>query len=164
MSGVNFEITERKRIETELRRANHDLEQFAYSASHDLQEPLRSVKIFSELLSSRYGTQLDNEALEFLNNVRDGARRMEMLVHDLLAYSQASTSERATAAVDANAAMEAALGRKSGGAIGGPDVRRCPQMSGVSRFWLRCIHLPPSCEPSPSVSLLVTAVSCDNTS
>jgi PAS domain S-box-containing protein len=122
MSGVNFEITERKRMETELRRANHDLEQFAYSASHDLQEPLRSVKIFSELLSSRHGTQLDNEALEFLNNVRDGARRMEMLVRDLLAYSQASTSENATAVVDANAAMEAAIANLAG-AIAETDAK-----------------------------------------
>ena len=66
MSGVNFEITERKNNENELRRANQDLEHFAYSASHDLQEPLRSIKIFSELLSGRYSGKLDNEAQAFL--------------------------------------------------------------------------------------------------
>jgi PAS domain S-box-containing protein len=109
MSGVNFEITERKNIENELRRANQDLEQFAYSASHDLQEPLRSVKIFSELLSGRYGDKLDNQALEFLRNVRDGARRMEALVRDLLTYMQVATTDRDPGYVDANVAMQAAV-------------------------------------------------------
>jgi PAS domain S-box-containing protein len=114
MSGVNFEITARKKMENELRRANQDLEQFAYSASHDLQEPLRSVKIFSELLSRRYGNKLDDEALEFLGNVRDGARRMEMLVRDLLTYSQVATVEGDPEYVDSNAAMQAAIGNLAG--------------------------------------------------
>jgi PAS domain S-box-containing protein len=114
MSGVNFEITERKRIENELRRANQDLEQFAYSASHDLQEPLRSVTIFSELLSGRYGDKLDGQALEFLGNVRDGARRMEMLVRDLLAYTQAATLDTEPEPVDANAVMQAAIANLAG--------------------------------------------------
>jgi PAS domain S-box-containing protein len=109
LSGVNFEITERKKMENELRRANQDLEQFAYSASHDLQEPLRSIKIFSELLASRYGKELDKEALEFLGNVRDGARRMERLVRDLLTYSQVAMIDKDPEYVDANAAMQAAI-------------------------------------------------------
>jgi PAS domain S-box-containing protein len=114
MSGVNFEITQRKKMENELRRANQDLEQFAYSASHDLQEPLRSVKIFSELLSGRYSAKLDDEALEFLANVRDGAHRMEMLVRDLLTYTQASTVEGDADYVDANAAVQAAIANLAG--------------------------------------------------
>jgi PAS domain S-box-containing protein len=114
MSGVNFEITKRKQIENELRRANQDLEQFAYSASHDLQEPLRSVKIFSELLSGRHSDKLDDEALDFLGNVRDGARRMEMLVRDLLAYTQASIVEGDPDYVDATAAMHSAIANLAG--------------------------------------------------
>ena len=117
MSGVNFDLTDRKKIENALRRANQDLEQFAYSASHDLQEPLRSVKIFSELLSSRYGNKLDNEALEFLGHVRDGARRMDTLMRDLLTYTQVATTDRDPDYVDANAAMQAAMANLEG-AIG----------------------------------------------
>jgi PAS domain S-box-containing protein len=114
MSGVNLEITARKKMENELRRANRDLEEFAYSASHDLQEPLRSVKIFSELLAGRYGNKLDNEALEFLGNVRDGARRMEMLVRDLLTYSQVATIDGDPEYVDANAVLQAAIANLAG--------------------------------------------------
>ena len=65
-SKIARDITEQKRAEAEIRRANQDLEQFAFSASHDLQEPLRSVKIYSELLSQRYGGKFDGQALEFL--------------------------------------------------------------------------------------------------
>jgi light-regulated signal transduction histidine kinase (bacteriophytochrome) len=114
MSGVNFDITERKRIETELRRANQDLEQFAYSASHDLQEPLRSVTIFSELLSGRYGDKLDGQALEFLGNIREGARRMEMLVRDLLTYTQAATIEEEPGQADANIIIQVAIANLAG--------------------------------------------------
>jgi light-regulated signal transduction histidine kinase (bacteriophytochrome) len=114
MSGVNFEITERKRIENELRRANQDLEQFAYSASHDLQEPLRSVKIFSELLSVRHGDKLDGEALVFLRTVCDGAGRMETLVRDLLAYTQVARIDGDPDSVDANTPMQAALANLAG--------------------------------------------------
>jgi PAS domain S-box-containing protein len=114
MSGVNFEITERKRIEDELRRANQDLEQFAYSASHDLQEPLRGINIFSELLASRYGNKLDGQALEFLGNVCGSARRMDMLLRDLLAYTQAATVEKEPERIDANAVMQAAVANLAG--------------------------------------------------
>jgi light-regulated signal transduction histidine kinase (bacteriophytochrome) len=114
MSGVNFDITERKRIETELRRANQDLEQFAYSASHDLQEPLRTVTIFSELLSGRYGDKLDGQALEFLGNIREGARRMEMLVRDLLTYTQAATINEEPEQADANIIIQAAIANLAG--------------------------------------------------
>ena len=78
--GVIFtDVTARKRAEAELLRANQDLEQFAYSASHDLQEPLRSVKIYSELLAHRFGDKLEGEARHFLDFVSSGATRMEML-------------------------------------------------------------------------------------
>ena len=86
--GTCTDIDEQKRVEDELRRANSDLEQFAYSASHDLQEPLRSIKIYGELLTKRHGAQLQGQASEFLEYLRAGATRMEVLVSDLLAYTQ----------------------------------------------------------------------------
>lgn len=80
-----------------LTRAQRDLEQFAYSASHDLREPLRTVAIFSEMLSTRYSSALDDQGLLFLDYLKSAAGRMEMLVRDLLAYTQAIGFEDALA-------------------------------------------------------------------
>lgn len=107
--GSNTDIHEQKSNEDELRRANEDLQQFAYSASHDLQEPLRSISIFSQLLGERYSQRLDGDALQFLEYVRSGARRMESLVHDLLAYTQFAFAEHNTATADTNEALKHAL-------------------------------------------------------
>lgn len=100
-SKIARDITERKRAEEEIRRANRDLEQFAFSASHDLQEPLRTVKIYSDLLATRYMSKLDGQALEFLEYVRKGTDRMEALVRDLLAYTRATKLDLSNATVDA---------------------------------------------------------------
>src|SRR6185295_14506555 len=96
-----------KRAEAEIRRANQDLEQFAFSASHDLQEPLRSIKLYSELLTRRYSSKLEGQALEFLGYLHSGATRMELLVRDLLAYTQVSKREREEGpeSIDASAAL-----------------------------------------------------------
>jgi light-regulated signal transduction histidine kinase (bacteriophytochrome) len=101
-------------VEDQLRRANHDLEQFAYSASHDLQEPLRSIKIYGELLAKRYGNKLDGQAFEFLEYLKAGASRMEMLIRDLLAYTQVTKLDSPAVATDANEALEASLANLSG--------------------------------------------------
>lgn len=114
--GTNTDIAGQKEIERELRNANADLEQFAYSASHDLQEPLRTVKIFSELLASRAREKLDGEALEFLDNVISGATRMEALIRDLLIYARTTRIETPTEPADANRSIEAALANLRGAA------------------------------------------------
>jgi len=85
--GTNTDITAQLETKQELQRANADLEQFTYSASHDLQEPLRSVSIYSELLVKRHAAKLDGEAREFLEYLRGGVSRMEMLVMPTLSLS-----------------------------------------------------------------------------
>jgi PAS domain S-box-containing protein len=107
--GTCTDIDEQKHVEAELRRANQDLEQFAYSASHDLQEPLRSIKIYGELLTKRYGNKLDGQALEFLGYLRTGATRMEILVRDLLTYTQVTRLDCPAETTDANEALAATL-------------------------------------------------------
>ena len=114
MRGVNFEITERKRIEQELQRANQDLEQFAFSASHDLQEPMRSVKIYSELLGREFADHSSPDAQEYIRYLRSGATRMENLVRDLLVYTRATNVDRPLENSDANAALQAALADLAG--------------------------------------------------
>lgn len=107
--GTNTDIAGQKQIESELRHANADLEQFAYSASHDLQEPLRTVKVFSQLLAARAGEKLDVQSLEYLDNVISGAARMEALIRDLLLYARTAQFETVREPTDANAVIEAAL-------------------------------------------------------
>jgi PAS domain S-box-containing protein len=103
--GSNTDIHEQKEKEEELRQANDDLQQFAYSASHDLQEPIRNVAVYSELIFKRYHDELDADGREFLGFLVEGARRLSTLVHDLLAYTSASKTELSETAVDAGAVL-----------------------------------------------------------
>ena len=112
--GSCTDIDDQKRVEDDLRRANQDLEQFAFSASHDLQEPLRGIKLYSELLASTYGERLDNQALEFLGYMRSGATRLEMLVRDLLSYTQVTKFEKSVEPGDAAEALTLALANLAG--------------------------------------------------
>ena len=101
---------EMRRHQEKLTHANRDLEQFAHSASHDLQEPLRTVAIYSELLAERAQDRLDDQAQLFLGFLKSGALRMEMLVRDLLTYTQTAAAEDEDAdLIDASEQLETAL-------------------------------------------------------
>ena len=94
----------------ELRRANDDLNQFAFSASHDLQEPLRMLVIYSQLLNRKYKAALDGQAGDYLAYIVEGAKRMEMLLSDLLAYMQVvNTAQLPSKPIDSNKALQRVL-------------------------------------------------------
>ena len=110
------DITERKKSEEhlvktvgELKRSNDELQQFAYVSSHDLQEPLRMVTSYTQLLAGRYKGRLDSDADEFIAFAVDGCNRMQGLIKDLLAYSRAGTNGKVLHEVSAENALKEAL-------------------------------------------------------
>ena len=113
---LNREVQERERAEEELRgalqkleRSNKDLEQFAYSASHDLQEPLRKVAAFGSLLEKRYAEDFPQQAREFIGYMQSGAQRMQCLIDDLLVYSRVTTRPKPFRKIDLNEVVEEVL-------------------------------------------------------
>ena len=113
---TNRDITERKANEEkmkstmeELRRSNKELEQFAYVSSHDLQEPLRMVTLYSQLLERRYKDRLDDDADDFIEYIIEGALRMKQLIDDLLAYSRVTSHSKKLENVNLEKLLKAVL-------------------------------------------------------
>ncbi|WP_333358475.1 PAS domain S-box protein [Microcoleus sp. herbarium14] len=111
-----YNITERKEAEQQmlqltedLKRSNEELEQFAYVASHDLQEPLRAVTSYTQLLAQRYQGNLDAKADKYINYIVDGATRMQQLINDLLSYSRLGSRGKNFEPADCNAAVQQSM-------------------------------------------------------
>lgn len=110
--GIFWDITEERLAEEKLKktledleRSNKELEQFAYVASHDMQEPLRMVSSYTQLLERRYKDKLDTDANEFIAYAVDGANRMQRLIQDLLAFSRVSSRGKSLTPTDCNAVL-----------------------------------------------------------
>ncbi len=103
------DITEHKRAEDNLRRSNAELEQFAYVASHDLQEPLRMVASYTGLLEQRYKGKLDAKADKYIHYAVDGAKRMQGLIRDLLDFSRVGSQGKPLAAVASKSVVRSVL-------------------------------------------------------
>ena len=97
------------RTQGDLARSNSDLEQFAYAASHDLQEPLRTITAYLGLVNDRYAADLDDTAREFIDFAVDGAERMRTLINDLLEYSRVNVQERPLESVSCDDALNSAV-------------------------------------------------------
>ena len=114
--GLSRDITEKKkgaermeRMMGELARSNSELEQFAYVASHDLQEPLRKIQAFSSRLRDRWGEQLGEQGADYLNRVENAAARMQILIEDLLAYSRVTSKAKPFVPVELSEVVEGVL-------------------------------------------------------
>lgn len=113
MIGCGLDITESKQNQVdleqavlELKRSNRDLEEFAYVASHDLREPLRKIRSFSELLLEDYADQIDHDGRRYFDYIIDGAKRMDALVQSVLQYSRAGRQQQPSEPVDLNTVVQ----------------------------------------------------------
>ncbi len=139
--GTSTDIDTQKQVERDLRRANQDLEQFAYSASHDLKEPLRNLVIYSELLRKGYRGQLGSEGEEFLSQVSEGAKRISAMLADLLAYTQAATLTTDVQPVNCTEIFQAVV----------RDLERDIKQSGATRYGWRLADCRCQCRSRPAI-------------
>lgn len=107
ISVISRDITEKRKSEEalkkfsrDLERSNNELKQFAFAAAHDLQEPLRAMANYSDLLTSRYATNLDERAVKYINRIAESSERMQALIQDLLHYSRVDTHGKPFTVVD----------------------------------------------------------------
>jgi PAS domain S-box-containing protein len=107
--AVKEDITELKRVARELERSNAELEQFGYAVSHDLQQPLRIITSYLQLLDKHYAASLDDRGREFLGHAQDGGRRMQRMIKDLLEYSRVDRMGGEMVACDSGAVARDAL-------------------------------------------------------
>jgi PAS domain S-box-containing protein len=119
---TSIDITERRRMEDALKRSNADLQQFAYVASHDLKEPLRTVMNYLSLVEKRSKDRLDDRSKEFILFAMDGAKRMQAMIDDLLTYSRVEMSTKPLSPVDMGEVLAVVL----------KDLRVSIQESGAS--------------------------------
>ncbi|MEV8553703.1 CHASE3 domain-containing protein [Streptomyces glaucescens] len=154
----------------ELRRSNVELEQFAYVASHDLQEPLRKVASFCQLLEKRYGDELDERGRQYIDFAVDGAKRMQVLINDLLTFSRVGRLNDARIEVGLDGALDKALANlgtaveESGARVDRPQSM--PEVVGdptlLTMLWQNLVgnalkfrrpeaapHVTITCEPDP---------------
>jgi PAS domain S-box-containing protein len=140
MQGLMLDISDLKRVEAELQkyatrleRSNQELQDFAYIASHDLQEPLRKIQAFGERLVTRHSHELSQNGREYAERMARDAARMQMMINDLLAYSRVATETHPFASVDlGRLAHEAVIDlqarlEKSGGTV---EIEDLPQVEG----------------------------------
>ncbi len=126
---------------SELARSNIELERFAYIASHDLQEPLRMVASYTQLLGRRYKGRLDADADEFIHFAVDGAARMQALINDLLVYSRVSTQGSAFALIDCNLVVERALANLSAARIESGAIIRKSELPKIEADGFQLVQL-----------------------
>jgi signal transduction histidine kinase len=116
----------------DLKRSNRNLEQFAYVASHDLQEPLRKIQQFGDIIRANYAPLLGETGADLIGRMQSAANRMQVLIKDVLAYSRVATRQQATAPVDLNAVLADVLGDletaidRSGAVIGADPLPTLP--------------------------------------
>lgn len=107
--AITRDVTELKKTQQRLETSNRELEQFAYVASHDLQEPLRMVASYTELLDRRYGGQLDGRAQGYMNYIVEGSKRMQRLVQDLLTFSRVGRADEGRTRVDTTRVIDVVM-------------------------------------------------------
>ncbi len=111
--GTHTDISKQQEMMEKLEQSNKELEQFAYVASHDLQEPLRMVSSYTQLLEKRYKDQLDDDARDFIRFAVDGANRMQRLIQDLLTYSRITTRGKEPEPISSHSILGHALANLS---------------------------------------------------